>query len=139
MFFVYITTNLENGKRYVGLCSKKKKNWESYLGSGTILKKAVQKYGTKAFSREILKEFELREDAVAYEKEYIISNECHLKEDWYNIGIGFATGGFKGKTHTAEHKAYMSRILQGHAVNAKPELLLARLVKHLLQYSTPHI
>jgi hypothetical protein len=50
---IYITTNLINGKQYIGLHSK---NNKSYLGAGTLLLKAIKKYGKENFSKEILKE-----------------------------------------------------------------------------------
>ena len=108
MFFVYVTTNKVNGKRYVGFSSKTKPGWIDYLGSGKILKRAVQKYGKDQFERRILAEFETSEEAIEYEKSFIIENQCHLKEDWYNIAVGYTTQGFKGKTHTTETKRKIS-------------------------------
>lgn len=40
--FIYITTNLINGKKYIG---QKKGYNDTYLGSGKILKLAIKKYG----------------------------------------------------------------------------------------------
>lgn len=52
--FIYITTNLINGKKYIG---KRKCTFneydDSYLGSGKLLLQAVEKYGKSNFSREI--------------------------------------------------------------------------------------
>lgn len=46
-YFIYETTNLKNGKKYIG------KHYgelnDSYLGSGTLLKKAIEKYGKESF------------------------------------------------------------------------------------------
>lgn len=50
---VYITINLINNKIYVGQYRGKRK---SYLGSGTWLKRAIQKYGKENFRRETLEE-----------------------------------------------------------------------------------
>lgn len=102
MFFVYITTNLVNNKKYLGFSSMKKKNWETYLGSGKALKRAVLKYGESNFKREILQYFEKRDDAIAEERRLILENNCHLSDEWYNIATGFTTQGFKGKTHSPE-------------------------------------
>jgi group I intron endonuclease len=113
MYFIYITSNLINGKRYVGLCSMKKKNWENYLGSGKILIKAIKKYGVESFSRKIFSYHENLEDAIAEERKYILENNCHLSEQWYNIAVGFTTDGFKGKSHTDEHKQHMSELYKG--------------------------
>jgi len=51
--FIYITTNMINGKRYIGqkIFSGK---WKSYLGSGVVLLKAIKKYGRQNFNRNIV-------------------------------------------------------------------------------------
>jgi hypothetical protein len=43
---IYKTTNIINGKYYVG---KDINNSESYLGSGVLLKRAIKKYGKENF------------------------------------------------------------------------------------------
>lgn len=58
--FIYITTNLIDGKRYIGQ-KKFDSYWKSYLGSGKHLREAVKKYGKENFSRNIV--------AIAYSKE----------------------------------------------------------------------
>lgn len=51
-YFIYLTTNLVTGEKYIG------KHYgeldDSYLGSGLILKRAVTKYGKENFERDIL-------------------------------------------------------------------------------------
>ena len=42
--FIYITTNMVNGKRYIGQ-KKFCDGWKTYLGSGKLLKEAIKKYG----------------------------------------------------------------------------------------------
>lgn len=52
--FVYLTTNLVNGKVYVS--QHKFSNYtKHYLGSGTVFEQALKKYGRKNFKRKILK------------------------------------------------------------------------------------
>ena len=55
--FVYLTTNIVNGKIYVGQFTfKKDKRLNAiYLGSGTVIEQAIKKYGRKNFKRRILK------------------------------------------------------------------------------------
>lgn len=69
--FIYITTNLVNGKKYLGQ-RKYSKGWESYLGSGVAFKKALKKYGKENFKREIIVEAETAEELNQFEKELSI-------------------------------------------------------------------
>lgn len=67
---VYRTTNLVNGKFYIGVHTA----WsvdDEYLGSGDRLKRAVFKHGRENFQRVVLWIFDAREDACNMEKEEI--------------------------------------------------------------------
>jgi group I intron endonuclease len=50
---IYKTTNLINGKQYIGRDSHNNPN---YLGSGTLLKNAIKRYGKENFKKEIIEE-----------------------------------------------------------------------------------
>jgi hypothetical protein len=65
MAIVYKTTNLINGKMYIGVDSK---NDKTYLGSGKILKKSISKYGIENFRKEIIMEFKTDKEAYEYGK-----------------------------------------------------------------------
>lgn len=55
--YIYLITNRINGKRYIGqhtLIEDGRLKDKKYFGSGTALKKAVEKYGKRSFKREVL-------------------------------------------------------------------------------------
>lgn len=90
IYFIYITTNLINGKKYIG------KHFgyvdDDYLGSGKLLKKAIKKYGKEAFKREII-DFSQTEEENCEKEQYYISlfDACH-NDLFYNIHEGGAGG-----------------------------------------------
>ena len=53
---LYKTTNLVNGKIYIGVHSTDNLD-DGYLGSGVALLAAIKEYGKKSFKRDILKFF----------------------------------------------------------------------------------
>ena len=59
--YIYKTTNLINGKIYVGQKKSIKFLGNKYLGSGKLLKKAVLKYGLDAFTVELLEVCDTKE------------------------------------------------------------------------------
>lgn len=83
---VYITLNMINMKMYVGVHSCVDLD-DGYLGSGTLLKKAIKKYGKENFRREILYVFDNKQDAYSKEaeivKEFIVDSE-----EFYNLTKG---------------------------------------------------
>ena len=71
--YIYLTTNLINGKKYIGRRKSNKFLGESYLGSGTHLKNAVKKYGRENFRVDLIEEIDTTyEDLVERETYYII-------------------------------------------------------------------
>jgi len=70
MIYVYKITNLINKRYYIGIHKTDNVN-DGYMGSGKNIIKAIKKYGIDNFKKEILFEFELREDAIEKEKELI--------------------------------------------------------------------
>lgn len=51
--YIYITENLVNNKKYIGL-HKSAEFDRKYIGSGTLLRKAINKYGIENFSCKVL-------------------------------------------------------------------------------------
>ena len=67
--YFYITKNLINGKFYYGSSTVGREN--TYLGSGSILEKAIDKYGRENFENIPLKYFETREEAYKFEDRFL--------------------------------------------------------------------
>lgn len=77
--FIYITTNLINGKKYIG---QKKGYNDTYLGSGKILKLAIKKYGRENFKREILDYANSKEELNIKEDYYIHKYNAHHSDEF---------------------------------------------------------
>jgi len=126
---IYKTTNLVNGKFYVG---KDEKNSPEYLGSGIVLKTAIKKYGTENFKKEILEECTDKKELNEREKYWIATLSATTLG--YNIALGGEGGDtysknpklgeikkklsgnrnhFFNKTHSDESKAKMSKSQSG--------------------------
>ena len=110
-YFLYITTNLVNGKYYKGQHATDDL-FDGYLGSGKAFRRALQKYGRKSFKRRIVLFLPDLESLAAAEKLYI-TNEDLLNRDCYNLreGGSIQPGHHNTTGHklTAEQKEAMSR------------------------------
>jgi hypothetical protein len=82
MFTIYKTTNLHNGKFYIGVHETENPT-DSYLGSGRSILAAIKKYGKSSFRKEVLHLFEDMEEAYAKEAEIVTVNSIKDK-DCYN-------------------------------------------------------
>lgn len=107
-YTVYKTTNILNGKFYIGVHGTNNIN-DYYIGSGKILKEAIKKYSKENFKKEILFVFDSHEEA--FKKENELVNETLLNSELcYNCKIGGEGGtglfreknGFYGKKHNPE-------------------------------------
>lgn len=107
---VYKTTNLVNGKIYIGRHVTNRID-DGYLGSGTEFLEDVKKWGKKYFERVILFDFDNPEEMFAKEIE-LLTEEFILREDTYNITIG-GSGGMLGKTHDEETRQRLREVNTG--------------------------
>lgn len=94
--FIYITTNMVNGKRYIGK-RKFSDGWEKYLGSGKRLKEAIKIYGKDNFSRVIVCFGYTDEELCRLEMEYIRFLNADKSRSYYNIHEGGVMKGKPGK------------------------------------------
>lgn len=96
--FIYITTNMINGKRYIGQ-RKFSKGWKSYLGSGKILKQAIEKDGRENFIRDIISIAYSKEELDRLEYELIEIYNANFDRNFYNLKIGGEGGSPGGESH----------------------------------------
>ena len=108
--YVYETRNKVNNNIYIGVKSSKHFD-DGYFGSGTYLKRAINKYGIENFTKKILWVFGTAREA--YQKESEIVDQSFInRKDVYNI----ATGGKGGNLGDAANKK-KSESLMGHFVS----------------------
>jgi group I intron endonuclease len=147
-WILYQTTNLVNGKIYVGV-HKVQDTWQSknYLGSGDNIKRAIEKYGRESFVRETLAQFDCCENAYAAEAK-MVTEDFLKRGDTYNICLG-GRGGvnlteemkrkisatvkknnfMRGKRHTPESIAKMSAAQKGKVLSAETKAKLSAINK----------
>lgn len=87
--FLYITTNLINGKKYVGAKIFDKRNsWKHYLGSGRAFLKAIEKYGKNNFKKTIVSIHYSKEELYEEEEKLINFLKAVNSKDYYNLSGG---------------------------------------------------
>jgi group I intron endonuclease len=79
---VYLIENLINGKKYIGMDTK---NNPDYLGSGTLIKKAVKKYGKINFKKSILEHCSSLNELEERETWWINYFNALERKDFYNL------------------------------------------------------
>ena len=110
--YIYLTTNLIDGKIYIGQ-HKSSIFSTTYKGSGTLIREAFKKYGKENFKVELLEECENQEEMDDkeryYEKIYGLPN--------FTIGYNISHGGqdkmFTGLHHSENTKLLMSEKKKG--------------------------
>lgn len=84
--YLYKITNLINGKFYYGIHTTDNLD-DKYMGSGTKINEAYEKYGVENFKKEILEFFDTRELAALRERE-IVNEDLIKNPNCYNIILG---------------------------------------------------
>lgn len=104
--YIYKTTNLINGKMYIGQHKYSGEGIDpKYYGNGTTFKKALKKYGKENFKVEILEWCENMDELNEKEKYWIVF--YNAKNIGYNLDDGGK--GIPGYSHTDEAKQKISK------------------------------
>jgi group I intron endonuclease len=106
---IYKTTNLLNGKIYIGQTSKDLNT--NYLGSGSVVIKAIKKYGNSNFKREVLEECESKECMNNREKHWIQHFDSINRNIGYNVSIGGEGGNLGDKVNQKISETRKNKIL----------------------------
>lgn len=121
---IYLITNLLNGKSYVGQHNGQHKY---YFTGGTIVKKAIKKYGRDNFTRVIIEEGNFSTEQLNTLEIFYINKYNTLVPNGYNIsidGTGLYRRGNKawnsgGGVYTKETLENMSKAKKGKPLNTE--------------------
>lgn len=127
MYYVYIITNLINGKKYIGMSINKKK-WfrKNYYGSGKLIKQAIIKYGKENFIKEVVKEFENEDECRKYERYLIKTNNAVDDPSYYNMSPGGYGGAYKGHSVSDETRKKISIAKKGKGHSEETRKLISQ-------------
>lgn len=100
-YTVYRVTNKVNGKYYIGKHTTRDP-YDDYMGTGTVITRAIQAYGIDAFEKQVLYFCESEEHAFEVESQ-LVTEDLINDPQCYNMRIG-GKGGWK---HSAESKETM--------------------------------
>lgn len=147
MYYIYRTTNLINGKTYIGQHKSKNIMNDKYVGSGCLIKKAIKVYGEENFKNEILEVVESRFQANVMEKVWI-KKERDIGKAEYNIADGGRSYDFKqdtlikmskahkgqpsphkGKSHSEETKRKISEAKKGKDISEETRRKISESLK----------
>lgn len=92
MYYVYLIQNRINQKIYIGKRKSNNPEKDSYMGSGKLIKSAIQKYGKENFQKVILGVFDSHEEAANLES-LLVTQEFISSGYSYNLHEG-GYGGF---------------------------------------------
>lgn len=124
--FVYVTTNLINGKRYIGRCcmqTTRKNSWKHYLGSGYLLEKAFKKYGKENFKRTIISFAYDNDELNKQESDLIKFFDATNNDNYYNISDKYYYNFWKHATDAEKEEMKLKMSQKSIWKNlSKPEL-----------------
>jgi len=104
--YVYKTTNLLTGRRYIGSCTRPINKSKNYFGGNGQLKKDIKEFGKKNFVKEILWQTEDFDELQEMEVRIIKEVNATKDDAWYNKHERYGITNY-GKKFSNEHKQKM--------------------------------
>jgi hypothetical protein len=111
--YIYETTNLINGKKYIGQKTSKIFLKEKYLGSGTYLKRALNKYGKENFKVRLIEECDSKEELDSQEIYWIDYYNAVKSKDYYNQSSGGEHWDLPSEYIAETNRKYQSKKMKG--------------------------
>ena len=132
---IYKTTNLVNGKIYIG---QDKNNNPNYYGSGKLLKLAIKKYGKQNFKKEILEECTSIDELNEREIYWIGFFKSNDRYTGYNISDGSKEGDRKIGHDIAKNGIYNYWVKKygKEEANTRKKQQIDKIVKHNIEKGT---
>jgi group I intron endonuclease len=136
---VYLTTNMVNGKKYIG---KDSKNNPNYLGSGVLLQKAISKYGKNNFKKDIIEECSNFEQLIQREEYWLNFYNAGNSPMFYNLH-NYSSGAPSGEKNklfgrklSLKRRMQISQSLRGriHSEETKKRIRESNIGKNLGKY-----
>lgn len=116
---IYMTINKLNGKKYIG---RDANNNPRYLGSGVLIKQAIEKYGSENFDKIILEDLTGKTKKELREREYYWLEYYNAPDDQNFYNLSWNNGGFgKEDKHTEETKQKISNLTKEALYDMDPE------------------
>ncbi len=113
--YIYLTTNLLNGMRYVGKCAETTSRRQGYMGSGIYIKRAIAKHGKQQFSKTILED-NITDGLVLCDREiHWIRTLDTISPNGYNLTSGGEGVWNMPPEQEKERKLWMSKLGRSRA------------------------
>lgn len=133
--FVYLTICKVNGKKYIG--KYEGKETDNYLGSGKLLKRALNKYGPEQFERIILERYSDTEECRNGEIKWIKRFNAVESKQYYNIAAGGEGGNTFAGIQGEERIKLIAKLKKRKRPKKKPGTILCLDVETQIRRRVP--